>query len=346
MSLLEDVLEVITPAWLTDVLKQRGWLPSGQVREIVSQAPLPGRSLIIPLRIAYSVASTSAPERLILKIPQAAAAGNLREMEFYATFARDELPLIRCLDVTFQPFTQRFFILLEDLSTTHRAHPPSFLPPTIADSERIVKSLAHIHAYWWNHSELWERGLRPTEPKLQRQHQENVALFAQFADFLGDRLSAPRRQIYEKVLTHGLPLFTRRMTTGQPLTLIHADLHAGNMLYPRHPAKETLRLIDWKSWGIYPGAFDMTNMLVCYWIRERRQQLQDTLLRRYHHYLLEFGVTNYDWEACWYDYRLGIIEHLFFPVWQQSVDTPDFAWWHNFDRILTAYDDLNCGELL
>lgn len=346
MPHIEDIVEDITPAWLTEVLRQRGWLPSGQVHEIVPQPPLTGSSLIIPLRVSYTVANTTAPERFILKLPKENYTAALREIEFYTTYARDELPVIRCVDVAFRAFNQQFYILMEDLSITHRSHPPSFLPPTLPDSERIVRALAQIHAYWWNHPELWERGLRPTESKLQRQHQEQTAQFARFADFLGDRLSETRRQIYEKVLDKILPLRIRRFTTGQPLTLIHDDLHAGNMLYPIHPAKATLRLIDWKSWSIHPGAYDMANMMVVYWTRERRQQLQDSLLRRYHHYLSEFSVTGYDWQVCWNDYRFAVLDYLFFPVWQQSVNTPDFIWWHNFDRVFTAYEDLRCEELL
>jgi len=44
-------------------------------------------------------------------------------------------------------------MLLDDLSPTHVQRPLP-VPPSLRDSERIVDSLARIHAHWWNHLQL------------------------------------------------------------------------------------------------------------------------------------------------------------------------------------------------
>jgi thiamine kinase-like enzyme len=328
--------EQVTPEWLGRVLGTR-------VADIRFETPMRGNSRIIPLEVGYSEPG-DAPTRLILKL-SAEEIQDRREVDFYraVTGIRD-LPIIRCYDAAFED--GRFHILMEDLQATHDPHPPSFLPPTIANAERIVDALAQFHAFWWDSERLGEIGEIPSEESIKQAVAEDVALLSGFADFLGDRLSDERKKLLERAGERLLSLRMKRLIPAHNLTLIHHDLHAGNLLYPKQPEQDTIRLIDWKSWSINPGANDLANMMVVYWMQERRQQLQDGLLRRYHHRLTERGIANYSWADCWYDYRLAVIGYLFFPIWQWSVGTPDFIWWHNFDRVMLAYRDLECGEFL
>jgi hypothetical protein len=41
---------------------------------------------------------------------------------------------------------------------------------------------------------------------------------------------------------------------------------------------------------------------------EVRPQLEQELVGRYHQALLGYGVTDYDAETCWRDYRLGVVQ--------------------------------------
>ena len=38
------------------------------------------------------------------------------------------------------------------------------------------------------------------------------------------------------------------------------------------------------------------------------------LVQYYHERLRAYGVASYPWEACWQDYRLGVVEYLHFPL--------------------------------
>jgi hypothetical protein len=87
-------------------------------------------------------------------------------------------------------------------------------------------------------------------------------------------------------------------------------------------------------------------MMAVFWFPERRARLKQCLLRRYHRRLGEGGVEAYDWESCWYDYRFAVIGYLFYPIWQWSTDHPDFIWWHHLERLMLAFQDLGCEELL
>jgi hypothetical protein len=87
-------------------------------------------------------------------------------------------------------------------------------------------------------------------------------------------------------------------------------------------------------------------MMGLFWFPERRRQFEIPLLRRYHARLVEYGVKNYTWDECWRDYRLSIVQHLFTPIWQWAHGTPPDIWWNHLERISSAFQDLNCQELL
>lgn len=82
------------------------------------------------------------------------------------------------------------------------------------------------------------------------------------------------------------------------------------------------------------------------WYPERRRRVEAPLLRRYHDALASNGVTGYSFQALWEDYRLSVIWRLAVPVWQSSVKLGPWIWWSHLERILMAFDDLGCEELL
>jgi thiamine kinase-like enzyme len=322
-------LEQVTPEWLTQVLHENGYLPEGSVTAVRPRTSRSGFSTIVLLELCYSEnAPSCAPARMILKL---AGAGSLstgkEEVEFYTQIApaMPDPPVLRCYEATHSEEAGRSHLLLEDLSETHVAHPPSMLPPSRAHAEQIVDALARVHAFWWNHPRLGrDVGTVPAAPSLEAEMAQNARRFRAFADFLGDRLSTARRGVYERVLASLLPIQLRRIAGGKNLTLIHDDPHSGNFLHPRDPGRHRLRIIDWKGWRIAAGASDMAHMMAVFWFPERRARLEDKLLRQYHRRLLEHGVQGYDWESCWSDYRLAVIGYLFYPVWQWSTEHPDF----------------------
>ncbi|MBZ0290039.1 MAG: phosphotransferase, partial [Anaerolineae bacterium] len=157
-------------------------------------------------------------------------------------------------------------------------------------------------------------------------------------------LSLARRGVFEQIFEK-FPAMRVNQLAITPLTLIHDDPHAGNFLYPRDPQKDTLRIIDWKSWCINPGVSDLAHLMAVFWFPERRKSLEKELLRRYCERLSERGI-DYNFDNCWHDYRLCVISYLTYPLRQWSMGLPDFIWWHNLERVLLAYDDLHCAELL
>ena len=79
--------------------------------------------------------------------------------------------------------------------------------------------------------------------------------------------------------------------------------------------------------------------------------MEQDLVRRYHHRLLECGVTSYGWNACWRDYRLFAMRNLLVPLWawahaRRMGRLWGFPRWMQLEKAMLAFQDLDCAELL
>jgi thiamine kinase-like enzyme len=209
-----------------------------------------------------------------------------------------------------------------------------------------IRAYARFHAAWWDDPRLGvEVGAFMDEAAIDRWLANYQQRFAAFADRLEDRLPWERRQIYERVLASSSKLLTRYRAR-RHLTIIHGDAHVWNLMYPRDTTVDSLRLIDWDAWRLDLGAEDLAYMMALHWYPERRRRVEVPLLRQYHEALTSNGVTGYSFEALWEDYRLSVVWRLAVPVWQSSMKLGPWVWWSHLERILLAFDDLRCEELL
>jgi Ser/Thr protein kinase RdoA (MazF antagonist) len=289
---------------------------------------------------------------LLLKIPDPGfierypEAGQ-KEVRFYQVLVDGaiELPVPRCYDAVCSEEGKGFHLLLEDLSETH-VPLQAPLPPSKSQCEQVVDTLARIHAFWWDHPVLGRNlGTLPSEVPEWDFCGGLGETFPRFVDFVGEGLFDDRREIYERVLVSA-PALSKRWTEGKHLTLVHGDAHAWNFLYPRDPDKDVPRLLDWDAWSVSIGPSDLAFLIALFWFPERRARMERTLVKRYHERLLTYGVKGYDWDVCWDDYRLGVIQCLFLPLWWWAHDLSPELWWPRLERVILAFQDLGCVELL
>jgi len=351
MATIITAIEQVTPDWLTAVLRDAGALARGRVVHVDADTSNPFVSMVARLSLTYSDDTpTEAPQRLFLKIAnpeiyQKWPERGKREVEFYGAIPTDDyckLPLPRCYNAVWSE--AGFHLLLDDLTVTHRIIPHPFPPPS-SQCKQVVDALARLHDYWWNDARLSVSMGRATEQKTVFNGDEDF--YPAFADFLGEALWDERRAIFERAITAS-PRLHERLHQGN-LTLIHGDAHAWNFLYPRDPDGMAI-LVDWEAWDADVGVFDLAYMMTLFWFPAHRARVEKALVRRYHECLIENGVQHYDWDACWYDYRHSVIRLLFRPVgwWRERPDDQGWAeiWWPRLERIICAYQDLGCEELL
>ena len=343
-------LDQVTPAWLTTVLRRAGLLNTEMVAEISYESGVTSFSVIAHLRISYT-GDSKAPPRLFLKFSKTehpvSTPESGWEVLFYKFVApRTPAPLLHCYDASFSPEEHKLHLLLEDVSDTHYSESASQMPPSQKNCELIVQALADIHAAWWEQPP-WDviGGSFPDQAEVDRRIKDVSDRVVRFMNFLGDRLSARRRDIYREVLA-ALPDLYVRLTLHRAYTVVHDDIHVGNVLYPRNPAVDTVRIIDWQTWLVDLAPKDLAHMMALFWFPERRKQLERPLLRLYYDRLCENGVADYSWDQLWHDYRLCVIRKLFHPPWQWDTGHYPDIWWNHLERVMTAYDDLHCRELL
>lgn len=371
----------VTPTWLTEVLRRSGALTQQQVVAVgATRGAETAMWRLVHLSPSYAPETNGPsgapdapvpPTRLLLKLPRRwpgqnpvfHVLGRAHEVRFYTHLApaprMAAVPVVRCFAVAHDPRAiaapelPDAHVLVEDVTATHwQTEQP--LPPPEPLCAQAVGCVAALHAAWWGSSRIAPGGdvsdYLAARLEAARTHGVgNVRGAAAspipgFLDFLGDRLSPARRRVYERVLVFEPELAKRQ--AGGVQTLLHGDPHWWNFLYPRDPATHATRILDWGSWRIGPPANDLAYMLALQWFPERRRRLERPLLERYHAELRAGGVAGYDRTDLWRDYRLSVLWGLTKVARCWAEGWPTAEWWDHLERVLLAYEDLDCAELL
>jgi hypothetical protein len=338
--------ENLTPSRLTAMLNESN-LSQGRHITSIRCEPVAGQfgksHQLYLIRIRDTEAGSQAhPNRFFLKLGKSS-----KEFFFYNTIARtmSSPPLLHCYYAAHDPKFDHACLLLEDLSETHfQTEWP--LPPSTSLCFQIVQNLAQIHALWWQSPRLESEFFPATPPGRSWRDRRALAIdkLPAFLDFLGDRLSLPRRDVYERLLAS--PTRLRGPSTNAPhQTLLHGDMHVWNVFFPLDPGG-SLYFFDWNMWDIGCPTDDLAYMIATHWYRERRERMEQDLLNVYHCKLVKYGITNYPWENFQYDYRLSVIRSLLIPIWQWVRGINPGIWWSHLERTFLAFEDLKCDELI
>ena len=350
---MADVLteaDEVTPGWLTSVLRDYGALSSGHVKgvEIVTSRKTPP-SVLTSLRVDYSSkVDGTPPERMFLKVPrQERLPSDGKEVLFYDRVGSEiqGISLVRCFHAKYEERTGKSHLLLEDVSQSHYtiAWP---LSPDRDVACSAVQSLAGVHARCWQHPLLGsDFGEIDTELSMAPYYESKRADLPGFFDFLGDRISVDRKRSIERVFERAPDLWIQRIQSGR-LTLVHNDAHAWNILFPRNPKKDAVYIIDWQTYEPSIGPFDLAYMIAGFWYPSVRHELESDVLQFYHNNLQAAGVEDYPWDDCFNDYRLSVAATVFHPIHHPIDYDGAWLWYPRFEKILSAYEDLGCAEIL
>lgn len=342
----------VTPAWLTHALQASGALVRGQVTAVETQIDERELSTSIWLRVAYSEgAEGSRPPRLFLKLVTLSSdddAFGPSEVNYYwRDYASlSDAPIPYAYDAVYSEAQGGYHILMDDLSVTHL--PARGRTPTRAYGYALAESLAALHAHWCG------AGCppRPAAAAIRRfagmgQHGADLIIKA-----CAHELKAHWPSSVERAFSHFLPLLIERTTDARGFTLIHGDVHPGNILVPA-TGERPLFLVDRQpfTWSLttWLGVYDLAYALILYWPPELRRAHEEAILRHYHTCLVQRGVADYSWAQLWNDYRLCAVMGIYVASeWCRTelrMDTHPY-WMPMLQRTLVALDDLRCMELL
>ncbi len=354
MTVLYSIDE-LTPDWLTDILRANGELKSGHVTDIQETSNSHQASLNYFLSIIYSPdASPSAPKTLFLKLSRPERLPlTASEVEYYTKIVV-QTPLKitpTCYSAEFDSAKGAYHVLLEDVSATHIGLSLSY-PPVTSHALAMAKTLARLHAYWWEKPNLNTVSDLPTEAVINRYVDACQPGMLPMFDFLGDRLTAEQKQLIETLVEQYPQWMQKRIQrTPNHLTLIHGDCHNANWLLPKHEGETYLidrQPFDW-SLTCWLGASDLTYLMVHWWYPNYRERVKESVLRTYHDELVAQGITNYSWQQLWDDYCLCAIQSLFVPLaWctQGNIDNTSWIWYPKVMYTLDALKHLGSVERL
>jgi hypothetical protein len=306
------------------------------------------------LRLKYE-GDPDLPRRMILKVPFAGNEGAL-EMgraeiaayhKIFAVMKEPLVPLFFADDIDEE--TGRSQLLLQDLSETHVCGGAKE-DIAVWQWERAVETLAGFHALWWESDRLGSMGQMLTVADIDAIEARMKTDLPKFFVELGSEITLEIKKTYETALEFLPDFWRKRYTVAARNTLIHGDAHSWNFLFPRQESGRAL-MIDLATLRVRPATNDLAYLMALKWKRGLRAQLELPLLQHYHAALLKCGVQNfspnYSWEDCLLSYRYSIMTHLFTPVGQCAGEflSPSI-WQDNFRRIIDAFEDFNCRQLM
>jgi hypothetical protein len=233
-----------------------------------------------------------------------------RETRFYRELATDTpLSAPRCHAVELDAESNEFVLLLEDLEGARVVDQITGVGR--ADAELAIDQLAILHAGWWNHP-----GLESVPRLCDSPYPEAVS-----AAFVGawepvqqicDGLVSPNVKQLGDRFADLIPGLMARLSE-PPWTLSHGDYRLDNMFFSDDPARP-LVLVDWQLYDRSRGPRDLSYLLSQSMEPDLRAGCERALVERYVGGLEANGVTGYDAEQAWADYRLATLFDLVYPV--------------------------------
>jgi aminoglycoside phosphotransferase len=298
----------VTAAWLGSVL-------GADVRD-VDVTPIGTGQTGATYRISatYATDQSGLPATFAIKLPaqddavrERVSLGYRSEVEFYTDVAdRVHVPVPRCFHSDISEDGTDFALLLADMAPAVQGD--QIAGCTAQEALLAVEALAGLHGPSWCESQ-W-LGLssismpKPADEAAAKGLGDIARMAADITiDKLGERMSAVDRE----TLTESMGLVTPWLLAEvNRFALMHGDYRLDNMLFD--PDRTRVTVVDWQTMGIGLPARDLAYFTGTSLAPETRAAIEQDLVRRYHHALVGYDVRDYDLDACWRDYRLGVVQ--------------------------------------
>jgi len=292
----------------------RDWLTSVLGVEVVAATvqPVGTGQTGATYRVALEYAGPSElPSTLIVKLPsqdeavrERVALGYRSEHAFYTEVAHTvALPLPRCYHCDIDRDGVDFVMLLADLAPAVQGD--QLRGCSVAEAQLAARALAGLHGPRWC-DPAWLTFTGATMPRPDADFARGLGELAVMAadttlSRLGDRVSAQDRE----TLTATAALVGRwLLLEPQRFSLLHGDYRLDNLLFD--PDRTQVTVVDWQTLTVGLPARDLAYFTGTSLLPADRATAERELVADYHRALLAHGVTGYDLDTCWQDYRLGM----------------------------------------
>lgn len=312
----------IDPQWMTEALRRAGVVKTATVTDIAMKGV--GNGLVgdsFRFTLTWDQDEPGAPATVVGKFPAKDAASRksgsehmlyLREVSFYRELAstvaiNTPRPFVAEID----PATDDFTLIFEDLAPARQGD--QLAGCTVADAMTAMGEAAALHAPRWGDPALETSEWLSVRPAALAAVIDAVlpSIIGMFRERYDGQLEPEFMALVEK-----LPqtLIAQRGDATTPRTVTHGDFRLDNVLFEPQGGRKPMATLDWQTVGCGPGVTDPAYFLSAGVSPQERRDHQRDLIGFYHAELQRRGVQNYDWDACWRDYRRYSIHGIMMGV--------------------------------
>lgn len=298
--------EDVTPAWLGGVL-------GADVRS-VEIAPIGTGQTGATYRLTVQYGTeTDLPGSFAIKLPSQddtvrdrVAIGYRSEHAFYRDVADlVQVPIPRNFHCEIGSEGAEFVLLLADMAPAEQGD--QIAGCSADEAQLAVRALAGLHAPSWCDPKLTDfPGIAMPKPDAaMASGMGDVAKMATdiTLEKLGDRMTAEDRATLAASMAVVTPWL---LTEPDRFALLHGDYRLDNMLFD--PDRTRITVVDWQTLGSGLPARDLAYFTATSLDPVTRAAAERDLVADYHAGLVALGVTDYDEQTCWRDYRLGMLQ--------------------------------------
>lgn len=198
-----------------------------------------------------------------------------------------------------------FVLLLADMAPAVQGDQIGGCTP--AEADLAVRALAGLHGPTWC-DPRWPEfpGLAMSmagEDAMKGLGDIAVMATQLTLERLGDRMTAEDRDTVTETMSMVTPWL---MADRHRFSLMHGDYRLDNMLFD--PDHTRVTIVDWQTLGVGLPARDLAYFTGTSLLPDARSGVDRELVAAYHSALVGYGITDYDLDTCWRDYRVGMLQ--------------------------------------
>ncbi len=298
----------VTPSWLGSVL--------GADVRAVDVSPIGTGQTGATYRISatYAAERSDLPGSFAIKLSaqddavrERVALGYRSEVEFYSRIAdKMRIPVPQSFHTDISEDGADVVLLLADMAPAVQGD--QIAGCTAAEARLAVEALAGLHGPSWCDPDWMNLAAismpKPGDDDAAKGLGDISKMAANIViDRLGAKISAEDQETLVAAMSAVTPWL---MAEPKRYALMHGDYRLDNMLFD--PDRTRITVVDWQTVGIGLPGRDLAYFTATSLDPAMRSQVEQDLVNDYHRSLLRYGITDYDIDTCWRDYRLGVVQ--------------------------------------
>ncbi|OBH05409.1 aminoglycoside phosphotransferase [Mycobacterium sp. E2699] len=302
----------VTPEWLSAALSGRG--APVEVSDVDVAAIGTGQTgATYRVAARYATDPGGLPQTFVIKLPaqddtvrDRVVVGYRSECAFYSSVAdRVGVPTPECFYCEISEDAMDFALLLADQAPAVQGDQLAGCGE--AEAHLAVTALAGLHAPSWC-DPVWLDfpGIafaRPDEAGAGGMGEVAKMSADITLEKLGDRMTPEDRHTFGAAMGLVAPWL---LAEYDRFALLHGDYRLDNMLFD--PDRTRVSVVDWQTLGVGLPARDLAYFTATSLNPELRATIEEDLVTAYHRELSRSGLSDYDRDTCWRDYRLGVLQ--------------------------------------